>query len=93
MAMLIRLTPPLSPALKLSAWPWLRLRLRRTRLTLLPTTYGPVVCLTGATVAAIVYGGDTAGEPVETAGTKSAIAGFNESATVLFVRPRLVDLS
>jgi hypothetical protein len=56
-------------------------------------TYGPVVCLTGATVAAIVYGGDTAGEPVETAGTKSAIAGFNESATVLFVRPRLVDLS
>jgi hypothetical protein len=49
--------------------------------------------LTGATVAAIVYGGDTAGEPVETAGTKSAIAGFNESATVLFVRPRLVDLS
>jgi len=55
--------------------------------------YGPVNCLTGATVAAIVYGSDTAGEPSESAGTSDVIAGFNESATVLFVRPRLIDLS
>jgi len=54
---------------------------------------GPVKCLTGATPAAIVYGSDTAGEPAESAGTKSAIAGFAESALILFVRPRLVDLT
>jgi hypothetical protein len=48
-------------------------------------TYGPVQCLTGATVGAIVYVSDTAGEPAETAGTKSAVIGYNESATVLFV--------
>ena len=56
-------------------------------------TYGPVVCLTGGTPAAIVYGSDTAGEPSESVGTKDTIVGFNESATVLFVRPRLIDLS
>jgi len=48
---------------------------------------GPVLCLTGATIGALVYATDTAGEPGETAGTKVSIAGFNESATVLFVRP------
>jgi hypothetical protein len=56
-------------------------------------TYGPVQCTTGGTPAAIVYGSDTAGEPAESAGSKSAILGFNESATVVFVRPRFVDLS
>ncbi len=56
-------------------------------------TYGPVVCITGGTPAALVYGSDTAGEPSESVGTKDAIAGWNESATVLFVRPRLIDLS
>lgn len=56
-------------------------------------TYGACNCLLGATPAAIVYGSDTAGEPAETAGTKDAIAGFAESATILFVRPRLVDLA
>ena len=56
-------------------------------------TYGPCKCITGGTPAALVYGSDTAGEPSESVGTKDVIAGWNESATVLFVRPRLVDLS
>jgi hypothetical protein len=55
--------------------------------------FGPVKCLTGATIGALVYGSDTAGEPAETAGTKSTIAGYNETATVLFVQPQIVDLS
>lgn len=55
--------------------------------------FGPVQCLTGATVGATVYGSDTAGEPAETAGTKTSIAGWNESATVLFVCPVKVSLS
>lgn len=56
-------------------------------------TYGPVVCLIDATPAAIIYGSDTAGEPATSVGTKDAIAGVAESATVLFVRPRFIDLS
>lgn len=56
-------------------------------------TYGPVTAVLEGTPAAIVYGSDTAGEPSESAGTKDAIAGWNESATVLFVKPRLIDLS
>ena len=56
-------------------------------------TYGPVKCITGGTPAALVSGSDTAGEPSESVGTKDVIAGWNESATVLFVRPRLIDLS
>ena len=47
--------------------------------------FGPVKALTGATPGAIVYVSDTAGEPSETAGTKSAVIGYAESATVLFV--------
>lgn len=47
--------------------------------------FGPVKCLTGATPGAIVYVSDTAGEPADTAGTKSAVIGYAESATVLFV--------
>lgn len=47
--------------------------------------FGPVQCLTGATPGAIVYASDTAGEPAEAAGTKSAVIGYAESATVLFV--------
>lgn len=49
--------------------------------------FGPVNCLTGATPGAVVYATDTAGEPGETAGTKTCVAGYAESATVLFVRP------
>lgn len=56
-------------------------------------TYGACKCLTGATIGAIVYVTDTAGEPGETAGTKAAIAGIAESATVLFVRPQVSALS
>lgn len=48
--------------------------------------FGPVKCLTGATPGAVVYVSDTAGEPAETAGTKSAVIGFAESATTLFVQ-------
>lgn len=48
---------------------------------------GPVNCLTGATPGALVYATDTAGEPGESAGTKTCVAGYVESATVLFVRP------
>ena len=39
-------------------------------------TAGPIACLTGATKGAIVYVSDTAGEPAESAGTKSAVAGY-----------------
>lgn len=55
--------------------------------------FGPIVCLTGATVAATIYATDTAGEPGEAVGTSDVIVGYAESATVLFVRPRLIDLS
>lgn len=54
---------------------------------------GPVNCLTGATPAHLVYGTDTAGEPGEAVGTKDVIAGFAESATVLFVRVQFIDAS
>jgi len=54
---------------------------------------GPLVCMTGATPGDIVYATDTGGEPSHTAGTKSSIAGIAESATVLFVRPTLIDQS
>lgn len=53
-------------------------------------TDGAIQCLTGATPGAIVYVSDTAGEPSETAGTKSAVIGVAESATVLIVRPATV---
>lgn len=55
--------------------------------------YGPVVCLTGATPGARIFVSDTAGEPSETAGTKDTIAGYAESATVLFVQPQIIDFS
>lgn len=55
--------------------------------------FGPVQCLTGATPGAIVYASDTAGEPSETAGTKSAVIGYAESATVLFVNFQTVAFS
>ena len=51
-------------------------------------TFGPLVCMTGATPGDVVYVTDTAGEPSHTAGTKSSILGKPESATVLFVRPQ-----
>jgi len=56
-------------------------------------TYGPVVCMTGATIGDVVYATDTAGEPSHTAGTKTAILGMPESATVLYVNPQWVSQS
>lgn len=56
-------------------------------------TFGPVVCMTGGTVGALVYASDTAGEPSETVGTKDVLIGYNESATVLFVRIEFIDRS
>ena len=55
--------------------------------------FGAVKCLTGATVGALIYVSDTAGEPSETTGTKTSIVGIAESATVLFVRPQASALS
>lgn len=55
--------------------------------------FGPVKCLTGATPGSLVYGSDTAGEPSATAGTKGLVAGYAESATVLFVQPQIIDFS
>lgn len=56
-------------------------------------TYGRVLCLTGATVGALIYVSDTAGEPAESAGTKTSIVGIATSASVLFVRPQASALS
>lgn len=49
--------------------------------------HGPVVCLTGATIGAVIYNSTTAGEPLETVAGNQTAAGIAESATVLFVRP------
>ena len=55
--------------------------------------FGPVVCLLEATPGGIIYTSDTAGEPATSAGTKTTILGWAESATVLFVRPQIVSLA
>lgn len=51
--------------------------------------YGPVVCLTDATVGGLIYNSTTAGEPSQTTAGNQTIAGLAESATVLFVRAAL----
>ena len=56
-------------------------------------TFGPLVCLTGATIGDVVFVSDTAGEPSHTAGTKISILGMPESATVLFVSPQWISQS
>lgn len=56
-------------------------------------THGPVLCMAGATIGALIYASDTAGELSETAGTKDTVIGFAQSATVLFVRPQIIDFS
>lgn len=48
--------------------------------------YGPVSGFSG-TAGAFAWVGDTAGQITDAVGTKSCIAGFMESASVLFVRP------
>lgn len=54
---------------------------------------GGVECVTGATPGAAVYVSDTAGEPAETAGTKSFVIGYALSATALLVVPQTVAFS
>ena len=51
--------------------------------------FGPLLCMTGATIGAAIYLSDTAGEFAETQGTEFSIVGVAESATVLFVRPQV----
>ena len=55
--------------------------------------FGPVKCLSGATKGALIYATDDAGEPGETAGTKSTVVGYAKTATVLFVQPQIVDFT
>lgn len=50
-------------------------------------TFGPVVCLTGATPGGLQYNSTTAGEPLETTAGNQTVAGIAESAAILFVRP------
>lgn len=56
-------------------------------------TFGPVVCMTGATPGQLVYATDTAGELGDAVGTKDVLVGVAESATVLFVRIEFIDRS
>ena len=49
--------------------------------------YGPVQCVTGATIGGAVYDSTTAGEPLQTTAGNQKQLGFAESATVVFVRP------
>ena len=55
--------------------------------------YGPCEVLIDATPGTAIYISDDAGEYSETAGTKSHIIGFAETATILFVAPRPVALA
>ena len=54
---------------------------------------GPVLCLEDGTIGALVYVADTAGEPSLTAGTKSTIVGYCETAAILFVKQQIVNLT
>jgi len=55
--------------------------------------YGPIQCISGATIGSLVYGSDTAGAYDTAVGTKDLVIGYAESATVLFVRPQIIDFS
>ena len=48
--------------------------------------FGPVVCLTGATIGGAVYDSTTAGEPLQTTAGNQKQVGWAESETILFVR-------
>ena len=50
--------------------------------------FGPVQCVTGGTAGAKLHASDTAGEPAESAGSNAGIAGWVESATVVFINPQ-----
>lgn len=51
--------------------------------------YGPVAGFTGLTPGAIVYLSDTLGLLSDTPGTNVAVAGYVESATVVFLQPEM----
>lgn len=55
--------------------------------------YGPVQCIASATPGVLVYGSDTAGAYDDAVGTKDLVIGYVESATVLFVKPQIIDFS
>jgi hypothetical protein len=55
--------------------------------------FGPVVCVTGMTIGTLVYVSDTVGEMSQTAGTKTTIIGWAESASIIFVNIKIVSLS
>ena len=54
---------------------------------------GPVQCISGATPGSLAYGSDTAGALDTAVGTADLVVGYVESATVLFVRPQIIDFS
>jgi len=55
--------------------------------------YGPVQCISGATIGALVFGSDTTGAYDDAVGTKDTLVGYAETATVLFVQPQIIDLT
>ena len=55
--------------------------------------FGPVLALSGATIGALVYGSDTAGAFDSAVGTKDLVAGYAETAAVLYVQPQIIDFS
>jgi copper homeostasis protein CutC len=54
---------------------------------------GPLLCLTGATPGGLLKTLNSAGGMDHTGGTKKTVVGVAETSTVLFVRPRMGDLS
>ena len=44
--------------------------------------------VTGGTSAAVLYASNTAGEPAESAGTNTSIAGYVLNATDVFIQPQ-----
>jgi hypothetical protein len=55
--------------------------------------FGPILCIQEATIGGLVYASDTGGEYGQTAGTKSLVIGYAETAAILFVRPQIVDFT
>lgn len=52
--------------------------------------HGPIECVTGGTPSSILFVSDTAGEPAESAGTKSAVIGFVMTETKVYVNSQTV---
>ena len=55
--------------------------------------YGPIQCLSSATPGVLVYGSDTAGDYGDAVGTRDLVIGYVESASVLFVKPQIIDFT